>query len=187
MKLYQTKPVDGFIQLQLKNFNEDNAAIELLAQSRTLASEWKCLEVYIITKGKKSDFPFLWAGKGMVVVSNDAKKELEEKWQDETIEFLPLSCDKEVYYLVHVIKPVDIAYMHTRVDGKSKMVFNEQEYLKNNLQQKGMFRAYLKGIRSFGEIILTDKFINFIQESSLKGFDCDVVWDSGEKYEESGE
>lgn len=186
MKLYQIKPVDGFIQLQLKNFKEDNAAIELLAQSRTLASEWIKLETYIIAKGKKSDFPFLWAGKGTVVVSNDAKKELEKKWQDETIEFLPLSCEKEVYYLVHVIKPVDIAYMNISVDGNSKMIFNEQECLKNNLQQKGMFRAYLKGIRSFGEIMLTDKFVNSIQESSLKGFDCNVVWDSEGKYEESG-
>lgn len=177
MKIYTIDGVDGFQELQLVDYDQDNCYIELLGSEQSILNKWKKLEFKVITKGKKSDFPFLWAGEGIIIMSENAKNMLKPLLQEE-VEFLPVNCEGCKYYLIHVMQMSDINYEYILEIGNEKIRFDREEVLNSDLKQKIFFRGYLQHDKLIGETFFTEKLIEIIKETDLKGFNYIEVWNS---------
>lgn len=95
-----------FEDLQLVNFNIDNEHFDKFNKLNTLADKWSDVEVYTLTKGRKSDFPIFWGhGYPIPVISERAMNLFQDFFVDE-VEFLPFIHPDHKYYAVHVLNVI---------------------------------------------------------------------------------
>lgn len=177
MKIYTIDGIDGFEELQLADYDKDVSYIELLCNPDSILDKWKKVEFKVVTKGKKSDFPYSWAGRGIVIISEKAKDVLKPLLQ-EKVEFLPVSCEGINYYLVHVMQVSDINYEYILKIGNKKIRFDREQVLNSNIQQKVFFRGYLQGDKLSEMTFCTEKLIEIVKQNNLRGFDYIEVWNS---------
>ncbi|MCB2355752.1 hypothetical protein [Clostridium estertheticum] len=181
MKIYEITGANGFEELQLRNYEQKKYCIDWLESDVSIRDKWNDdIEVDIITKGKKSDCPFIWVGKGVMVISENAKEKLESYWIDDCIELLPIKCKEGVYYLLHVIDVRNISFDFKIEIGNRKVNFNKLECIKNKIDVNGLFRGYYQGDKLDKRIFITERFKDSVKNSTLKGFDFREIWDSEE-------
>lgn len=172
MIIYEISGKEGYLELQFKNYDVDKKLIRLLRENCSVENDWKVPEVDIITKGKNSDCPMLWVSTNLVVVSEKAKKELIDIWEKDNIELLPLSCGNTIYYLLHIMQTEDTSY---DISEDYELVFNKDECEKINILNKYLFRVY-SGKYSSTSIFATEKFIERVKNTDLKGFGFKEIW-----------
>ncbi|OFS24190.1 hypothetical protein [Clostridium sp. HMSC19A10] len=174
MIIYKVLGKDGYLDLQFKNYDSDKMLIKFLSEENSVLNEWGMPEVDIITKGKKGDCPTFWVSTQLVVVSEKAKNELKDVWKADNVELLPMKCGDTTYYMLHIMQIQDISYDY----GESySIVFDKNQCEKNSITDKYLFRSYLKGTYKDRSIFVTDKFIERISDSDLKGFGFKKVWE----------
>lgn|GEM_PF-3769391 len=179
MKLYGINSKEGYRDFILKNYDEDIKYVEMLINDYSIKEEWPKIEIKINYKGKISDGPFFWSIMGALVISEKTKNELVEFWNDEKFELLPLYLENEVYYIVHVLELQDIEFgIKKDSEGNFSKIFNEKELLTKDIVDKGIFRIRLKNGKPYYPIFITEKFVELIENSTLKGFNFGEVWNS---------
>lgn len=172
MTIYKILGKEGYLELQFKNDDVDNNLIGLLGENYSIANKWNAPEVDIITKGKKSDCPIFWEGNNLIVVSEKAKNELSDVWEEDNIELLPLICGDTIYYLLHIMQTENTSY---DISEDYELVFNKDECEKMNILNKYLFRVYF-GKYASPSIFGTEKFIERVKNSDLKGFRFNEIW-----------
>jgi hypothetical protein len=179
MKLYEIDFKEGYRDVILKNHKEDIKHIKMLINDYSLKEQWPRIEISVSHKGKKNDGPFFWSVVGGVVVSEKAKDELEEFWKNDDFELLPLYLEDEIYYIVHVIRLENLEFdMQENESGDLIDIFNKEELLAKNIIDKGLFRIRFETGKPNYRIYITEKFVELVKNSTLKGFNFGVVWDS---------
>lgn len=171
MKIYKVSVKNGYLELQFKNYHSDKMLLKLLSEDKSVLEEWGMPEVDIITKGKKSDCPFFWASMQLVVVSEKAKEELKDVWKYDNIELLPLICGADIYYMIHIMQTENISY-----ELEKDIIFDKKECEQYNITNKFLFRAYIGEFRYKG-IFVNEKFIERVENSNLKGFRFEKIWE----------
>lgn len=177
MRIYEVVGAEGFMQFQLKDYEKDSKYINLLSEDGSIEDRWKTLDVDVVTKGKKSDFPFFWGGIRLIVVSKEATIELEDLCESQQMEFLPLKSQDEVYYIIHIINSEKISFSPDEEDY-ADIIFKKQECIEHNVMEKYLFRGCFMGKRANSSIFITEKLINRIKNSTLKGFNCKKIWEA---------
>lgn len=178
MKLYEIKFKEGYRDVILKNYDNDVKYIKMLINDYSIKEQWPKIEIKINHKGKKSDGPFFWSIIGALIISEKAKNELENFWNNNKFELLPLYLEEEVYYIVHVVELQDIEFNIKKDEkGNFTKVFNQKELQSNNIVDKGIFRIRLKNGKPYYSIFITEKFVELVKNSTLKGFKFEEVWD----------
>ena len=182
MKIYTINRVDGFEEFQLTNYDEDSCYTDLLNSDKSLLNEWKELEVTVVTKGKKSDFPYIWTGMGLITISEKAKNILEGLCNKEVIEFLPIDCSGNRYYFIHIITPININFDYKLFDEEDddKIIFDKQQVLNSDAENRLFFRGYLEENILDEITFFSEKLLKIIMQSDLKGFAYTEVWNSEE-------
>lgn len=179
MKLYGINSKEGYRDIILKNYDEDIKYIEMLINDYIVKEQWPKIEIKINYKGKKSDGPFFWSIMGALVISEKAKDELKHFWNNDKFELLPLYLENEIYYIVHVIELEDLEFdMQEDEEGNLINIFNKEELLSKNIIDKGIFRIRFENGKPDYPIIITEKFVELVKNSTLKGFNFGEVWDS---------
>lgn len=173
MIIYKISSKEGYLELQFKNYDSDKILVDLLVEEKSVLKEWGVPEVEIITKGKKSDCPFFWVSSQLVVVSENAKDELYDVWEADNIELLPMKYNNDIYYMVHIMQIENISY---KVDDEYRKIFNKDECEEHKVMDRFLFRAYDESFEDI-RIFATDKFIERIQNSNLKGFAFEKIWE----------
>ncbi|WP_297429528.1 hypothetical protein [Clostridium sp.] len=176
MRIYRISGVEGFIEFQLNEYDTDSEYLDLLNEDKSIAERWKILDVGIVTKGKKSDCPFFWGGTDLVVISEEARTELLDLFNQEKVELLPLKNQDKNYYMVHVMETQNVGFSPDEIDCE-KIIFNEKECNEQNIVDKYIFRGYFLGKRADSSIFVTDRFIDRIKNSKLKGFNFVKIWE----------
>ncbi|MBN1045258.1 MULTISPECIES: hypothetical protein [unclassified Clostridium] len=174
MIIYKVSGKEGYLELQFKNYDSDKELIRLLSEDRSVKKEWGTPAVNIITKGKKTDCPFFWVGTRLAVVSEKAKDELKDVWEADNIELLPLICDDIIYYILHIMQTENISFDFA--DDYS-IVFNKSECKKHRITDKFLFRSHVMENARNKSIFVTEKFIERIKKSDLKGFGFKKIWE----------
>ncbi len=172
MTVYKFYGKEGYLELQLKNYDTDKELLRLLSEEKSVKDEWKIPELEIVTKGKKTDCPFFWGGTCLAMVSENAKNELKDVWEKDNIELLPLSCGNTIYYLLHIMQTEDTSY---DISEDYELVFNKDECEKINILNKYLFRVYSGKYKS-SSIFVTEKFIERVKNTNLKGFGFKEIW-----------
>lgn len=172
MTIYKFYGKEGYLELQLKNYDIDKELIYLLDENRSIASEWKKIELEIVTKGKKTDSPYFWAGDQLAIVSEKAKNELKDVWESDNVELLPLACGDATYYLLHIMQTENISY---DISEEYELILDKNELQKRNITDKYLFRLYY-GKYEDGSIFVTEKFIDRVKNTDLKGFGFKEIW-----------
>lgn len=179
MKLYEIKFKEGYRDVILKNYDNDVKYIKMLINDYSIKEQWPKIEIKINHKGKKSDGPFFWSIIGALIISEKAKNELEDFWNNNKFELLPLYLGNEIYYIVHVIELEDVEFdMQEDENGNFINIFNKEELLSKNIIDKGIFRIRLKNGKPDYPILITEKFIEIVENSTLKGFNFEEMWNS---------
>lgn len=179
MKLYEINFKEGYRDIILKNHADDIKYIKMLINDYSIKKEWPKVEIKINNKGKINDGPFFWSIIGALVISEKAKNQLENFFDNDKFELLPLYLEEEVYYIVHALELQEIEFnIKKDEEGNFTKVFNQKELQSNNIVDKGIFRIRLKNGKPYYPIFITEKFVELIKNSTLKGFNFGEVWDS---------
>lgn len=173
MIIYEISSKEGYLELQFKNYDSDKMLIKLLSEDKSVLKEWGMPEVDIITKGKKTDCPFFWVSTQLVVVSEKAKNELQDVWEADNIELLPMICEDTIYYMIHIMQIENVSYDY---GNHYSIVFDKKECEKHKIMDKFLFRAY-NGTYKDKSIFANEKFIERIKNSDLKGFSFKKLWE----------
>ncbi|AQS08701.1 hypothetical protein CLOBY_08110 [Clostridium saccharobutylicum] len=179
MKLYEIDFKEGYRDIILKNHDDDIKYIKMLVNDYALKEQWPKIEIKVNHKGKKNDGPFFWSTIGALVISEKAKDELEEFWNNDDFELLPIYLEDEIYFIIHVINLQEIEFkiVRNKEDNVIK-ILNLKELQSKNMNEKGLFRIRLKNGKPYYPIFITEKFVELIKNSILKGFNFGVLWDS---------
>lgn len=172
MTVYKFYGKEGYLELQLKNYDTDKELLYLLDENRSVINEWKIVETEIVTKGKKTDSPYFWAGNQLAIISERAKNELMDVWDEDNIELLPVVCGDTNYYLIHIMQTENISY---DISEKYELIVDNIEYQKRNIADRYLFRMYY-GKYEDSSIFVNEKFIERIKNSNLKGFGFKEIW-----------
>lgn len=189
MKIYNTTCKEGYEDLCIKNYNCINDWTEELKKDYSIKSEWPSrVELEVADRGKKSDIPFLWSIVGALVISAKVKGEMKDFFCNETVELLPMYLGKEIYYLVHIIHvdELDIEFLEDR-NGRIQKVFNKKEIEEKKINNRGIFRIFLRKDKPSDTVYITEKFADKVRDLDLKGVKFKVIWDSEEDYSDSRE
>lgn len=172
MRIYKAYGKEEYEELQFVNYDEDIEMLNLLLEDSPVCDKWITPQVEVITKGKKSDRPFLWVDTRTLVVSEKAKSELKDIWIEDNIELLPIKCNQDIYYLVHIMNTENISYEFT--DNGIK--FAEDECIKQNIKNKYLFKVYICGKFKDKSVFINEKFIERVNKTDLKGFGFKMEW-----------
>ncbi|WP_315076423.1 hypothetical protein [uncultured Clostridium sp.] len=179
MKLYEIKFKEGYRDVILKNHTDDVKYIKMLINDYSIKEQWPKIEIKINHKGKKSDGPFFWSVIGALIISEKAKNELEDFWNNDKFELLPLYLENEIYYIVHILELQDVEFnIKKDAEGNFSKIFNKKELSSKDIASKGIFRIRLKNGKPYYSIFITEKFIEIVKDSTLKGFNFEEMWDS---------
>lgn len=183
MKIWQIKPLSGeYESLQLVNFEEDYVKYfeKKFIDKFKLEHLWGDIKVYVIEEGKESDCPYFYGSQRVHVFSKKAVN-LLEKYLKDMVEFLPIICDKKIYYAVHVLNVIDVIdYKKAEIKmlkSGLKVGLKKYAFLPNMIKDQHIFRTYFYGKPS-SRVFVSDHFKEKVLNSELKGFEFVEVWDS---------
>lgn len=89
----------------------------------------------------------------------------------------------ECYYIVHIIN-VEQTKNHFKENKNHdiQQIFDIEYLKKNNIYDKGIFRVYLTEDEADEEVFITEKFIEMVKNTDLKGASYELIWDSEADY-----
>lgn len=173
MKLYKIKSKEYYESFSIKDYEK----VEEFKGVEKLSNNWSERKLKVITKGSEADLIFCWNPMKHMMVSEQTLNVLNEYFDSDDIELLPVSYRKKTYYIIHGIKAYDLECTCVERGRKILDIFNEMELIEKGMEQKCMFRVQFSyGVLS--EMFYTEKFMKLISEHDLQGVDFEVVWDS---------
>ena len=182
MKIYINNFKEGYQNIGIKNEEVDDCLDEL-ANDYRIMERWPHVELEICDKGKKNDFPYFWNNGRILVISERAKNTLVDFFKNESFELLPMFLNDECYYIVHIIN-VEQTKNHFKENKNHdiQQIFDIEYLKKNNIYDKGIFRVYLTEDEADEEVFITEKFIEMVKNTDLKGASYELIWDSEADY-----
>ena len=182
MKIYINDFKEGYQNIAIKNEEIDDCLDELVNDYRIIAT-WPYVELEIYGKGKKNDFLYFWDKGGILVISERAKNTLIDFFKNESFELLPMYLNNECYYAVHIIN-VEKTKNEFRENATHdvQQIFDIEYLKKNNVVDKGIFRVYLTDDEANEKVFITEKFVEMVQNTDLKGANYQLFWDSEVDY-----
>lgn len=183
MKIFNTNFKEGYEDICLKNYQQDIEYMEMLSSTLKIKEQWPRIELKLNKKGKKSDIPFFWSTMGDLIISDNCKNKINNFFDKETVELLPMYLEERKYYAVHVIEVDDLNYnLVEDKNGNIRPLFSKEKIVEKNIEDKGIFRVFLINNKPLNTIFITEKFKNNIEKLGLKGLSFEEVWNSEENY-----
>ena len=169
-------PADGYTYEEMMSFD-----------GRSHKNDWTCRKVVPNINPKKNPkFGDYSECMGVLVFSKKAIEKLYDLIKDD-VEILPLECDYGDFSLINVTTVLD-AIDHEKseykyIDGtKQIMYFKKYVFLEEVIKGYDIFKITDKR-GSF--IFASDRLVQTINQSKLKGFRFELVWDSEESLEDA--
>ncbi len=184
MKIWQlNNELSGFESFQL--VNKDDVFLKdfrkEIRSGKKQYDKFANLKVEILDVGEKGDFPNFWSCHGLFVVSEQAKKCLQELIKN-SVEFIPILLEDVTFYIINILSIIDaIDYENATFRKLSTgLVVGLEQYsfLKEKIEGLNIFVTTLNGHIHSTEVFVTSEFKDAVEKNNLKGFKFVEVWDS---------
>lgn len=152
-----------------------------IISAKRLNGEYDNVPIELIEGREVCDFPKFWGALGVLMISERARKCLEDII-GRYVEFIPVCANGKPYYIVNLLNVLDaVDYSKSvfrvldtgLVVGLEKYAFSE-----DRLQGNDMFKILLNGRIYSTEIFVSDKIKQTIEENGLSGVKFIKVWES---------
>lgn len=160
----------------------DDSGWKKLVDTKSFAGEsmkleWTPYQVKVIKERKIGDLQAFFGG--VFAVNEKTINTVNQYFQTDTIEFLPLTYDKQNYYAVNILELLDcIDYKRSSInrfsDGKI-MSFNKYSFAQDKIEGRHIFKITDEP-RKFP--FVSDEFRERVIENGLTGFLFTEVWNS---------
>ena len=162
-------PADGYTYEEMMSFD-----------GRSHKNDWTCRKVVPNINPKKNPkFSDYSECMGVLVFSQKAIEKLYDLIKDD-VEILPLECDYGDFSLINVTTVLD-AIDHEKseykyIDGtKQIMYFKKYVFLEEVIKGYDIFKIT---DRRTSHVFVSDRFVQTVERSKLKGFRFELAWDS---------
>lgn len=171
---------EGFQTFRLVEFERKSKVFSNAFNGAELIRDhkWSPVFVEVADDGMESDFPHFWGATGVPMISENAKRILEDVLEHE-VEFLPVMYGEITYYAIHVLKnlhAVDRTKTELRQLPSGLIVgFKKLHFIQNVIENHHIFKVYLNDNLYSTSIFVSNVVKETVTKHQLIGFKFKTV------------